>query len=476
MFEIIENSRVLNFLWKAVAKISNAFLSSAIVSTFLSPSDNSGTVTGSIFYKVYDLIRLLCVKVFESLKINRLLKGSIFKMPYIWCFLTILIAPFAPTMVVLTAAMASFGSLFLKLACDKTKNLKYFALNKYVYMYAAIYMLAAMVSVARGASFKIGLITAAFVLFYIVVVNAIETRRQLDALVFFMLSAGVLVALYGFYQFLFPGKFGGVWVDTDMFSDIAFRVYSTFGNPNVLGEYFLLIIPIGVAYFFNSKKPLLKLIYFGAVSVMMLCLVLTYSRGCWLGIMAAAGVFLVLLDKRFIILGILALCAMPFVLPDTIINRFMSIGNMADSSTSYRVSIWLGTIAMLKDYWLSGIGPGEAAYNRVYPSYGYNGVSAPHSHNLFLQITCDTGISGLFVFCFMILRYFRDSLSAVLNAKNKENKILAIGAVSSITGFMVQSMFDYTFYNYRVMILFWIVLGIGVIFSNVDSLKEDRKL
>lgn len=473
---MFENSVFLNLLWKALSGASDAFLNSAIVSWFLCPKKDEKTVEGSVFFKIYDLLRRFFVKVFGILKLDRLLEGSIFKMTYIWCFITAVLAPFAPTMAVLAMAFAGFGSLFLNIACSKGKNLKYFALNKYVYIYAAVYLLASFVSVARGASLKIGLLTMAFVLFYVVVVNAVETRKQLDTLVFFMVGAGALVALYGFYQFLFPGKFGGVWVDTDMFSDIAFRVYSTFGNPNVLGEYFLLIIPIGVAYFFTSKKPIMKLIYFGAVSVMMLCLVLTYSRGCWLGIMAAAAVFLVLLDKRFILLGVVALIAMPFVLPDTIINRFMSIGNMADTSTSYRVSIWLGTIAMLKDYWLSGIGPGEAAYNRVYPAYGYNGVSAPHSHNLFLQITCDTGICGLLVFVFMIIRYFRDTLSSVLNAKTKENKILAIGAVSSITGFMVQSMTDYTFYNYRVMILFWIVLAMGVLFANVDSLKEDRKL
>ncbi len=472
---MLENSMFLNLIWRALSWVSDTFLNSAIVSWFLKPKSNEKNLRGSVFYKIYDFIRLICVKVFEATRLNKLFEGSVFKMPYIWCFMTIIAAPFAPTMVVLLMAMAGFGSLFLKIACDKSENLKYFALNKYVYIYAAVYLMATMVSVTRGESLNIGLITAAFVLFYIVVVNAIETRRQLDALVFFMMGAGVLVALYGFYQFLFPGKFGGVWVDTDMFSDIAFRVYSTFGNPNVLGEYFLLVIPIGVAYFFTSKKPIMKLIYFGAVSAMMLCLVLTYSRGCWLGIMAAAGVFLVLLDRRFILLGILALIAMPFVLPDTIINRFMSIGNMADTSTSYRVSIWFGTIAMLKDYWLSGIGPGQAAYNRVYPAYGYNGVSAPHSHNLFLQIMCDTGICGIFVFCLMIIRYFRDTLSAVKNAKTRENRILAIGATSSIVGFMVQSMFDYTFYNYRVMIIFWIVLALGVVMANADTLKEDRR-
>lgn len=46
----------------------------------------------------------------------------------------------------------------------------------------------------------------------------------------------------------------------------------------------------------------------------------------------------------------------------------------------------MGTLAMLKDYWMCGIGPGDAAFNLVYPKYSYSGIVAPHAHNLFLQI------------------------------------------------------------------------------------------
>jgi len=204
----------------------------------------------------------------------------------------------------------------------------------------------------------------------------------------------------------------------------------------------------------------------------MVCLVLTYSRGCYIGILVAAAVFLVLLDRRFIILGVFGVMALPFVLPDTIIQRFMSIGNMNDSSTSYRVNIWLGTISMLKDYWLSGIGPGQSAYNKVYPFYGYNGISAPHAHNTFLQIMCDTGIMGIITFVLIIYQYFKNLFITYLKEKDFEAKVLTISAMSSVMAFMVQSMFDYTFYNYRVMLLFWIFIGLGVVFTQYSSLKD----
>ncbi|MGL4790623.1 MAG: O-antigen ligase family protein, partial [Anaerotignaceae bacterium] len=335
-----------------------------------------------------------------------------------------------------------------------------------------VYIFATLVSVTLKGSLFGGLLSVCFMLFSIVVINSITTKLQVKGLVFFMTGAGVLVSLYGFYQYMFQSKFGGTWVDVDMFEGL-FRVYSTFANPNVLGEYLLLIIPIAVAGFFISKPLIVKLFYMGATGVMMICLILTYSRGCYIGILVAAAVFLVLLDKRFIFLGLLGLILLPFILPETILNRFMSIGNMEDSSTSYRVYIWMGTIAMLKDYWLSGIGPGEAAYNMIYPIYAYNGIAAPHSHNLFLQIICDSGIIGIFTFACVVYQYFKALFCSYLQTKNKTQRILTIGGMSAIVGFLVQSLFDYTFYNYRVTLLFWAVIGLGIVFSKYSTLKED---
>ena len=40
---------------------------------------------------------------------------------------------------------------------------------------------------------------------------------------------------------------------------------------------------------------------------------------------------------------------------------------------------------------------------------------------------------------------------------------MQISALSSVSGFLVEGLTDYAFYNYRVMLLFWAVLGISVL-------------
>jgi len=250
------------------------------------------------------------------------------------------------------------------------------------------------------------------VLFTVVIQNSVKTRRQLDVLIYAFVVSGAAVSAYGIYQYVFGAVGASAWLDPTMFSGIGVRVYSTLDNPNVLSEYLLLVIPFAGASILSVKGFLPKLVFTGCLGAMLLCMLLTFSRGGWLGLIIAAAIFLVMLDRRFILAGIAGVVLLYFMLPDVILDRFFSVGDVADSSTSYRVSIWLGTLAMLRDFWFGGIGPGTAAFNRIYPLYNFNMASAQHSHNLYLQLVCDAGISGIIVFLMIIFAYFR-KLSAV---------------------------------------------------------------
>lgn len=470
---MIESSVVVKICRKIYGFFSRQFTDSVILGAFLTPlSAEAAVAPRSVFYRLFYWIVGLFHRLFCFLRLDRLFANSIFQMPFVWCFLALVAAPILPTMLVLLLVLAGFGSLALQLILKKDgARLLYHPVNKFLYLYAGAYLFATLTSVTLRGSLYGGLLSICFMLFAIVVLNAVTSKKQLDVLLFCLVGAGVLVSLYGFYQFMFPAKYTGVWHDVDMFASIQFRVYSTLGNPNVLGEYLILIIPIAMACLFNYKHLLLRIYYLGSAGAMLLCLALTYSRGCYVAIMVAAAVFLVLLDRRFILLGIIGLCLLPFVLPQTILDRFLSIGNMEDSSTSYRVYIWLGSIAMLKDYWLSGIGPGTAAFNQVYPAYAFNSISAPHSHNLFLQILCDAGICGIITFLLTIFQFFQSTCSALTKEVSRETKIFTIAGISAIAGFLVQSMFDYTFYNYRVVLLFWAVFALGLVFARRDELE-----
>ena len=451
--------------------------SSGVVQWFLHPRGwGRGASESSLFFKLWTLVRNALCWVYEKLHLDALFAGSIFTWTWFWCLLPAVLAPLLPTMAVLGLAAVAFASLALNLVRDRERRLAWSPINRYIILYAAVYLAGTLFSISLKASLNSGLLSVAFILFAVVLYNAVSTRGQLDLLLTAVVLAAAAVSCLGILQYIFRwGYQSEAWVDSDMFSTIQFRVSSTLDNPNMLGQYLILAIPIGGAKLLSARDWFSRVFYFGCCGVMCVCMLLTFSRGAWLGLLFAGAVFVVLLNPRLILLFPVALAALWFVLPDTVTARFASIGNLGDASTSYRVYIWMGTLAMLKNYWLCGIGPGTDAFNMVYPAYSFNGIIAPHSHNLFLQIVCDAGIAALAVFLILLFVYFRMMCAALHREKDWTSRLLQIAFTAWVCGFMVQSMTDYSFYNYLVLFVFWVYLALGALCARRSKLPGGRE-
>lgn len=465
-------------LWRGLmalcAWVEGQWDRSGLVQWFVHPWGWGPAVSeSSVFYKLWSAIRGALCLIYEKLRLDKLFAGSVFLRACFWCALPAVLAPALPTMAVLGLCAVGYASLLLALVRDRNLALAWCPINRYIILYAAVYLAGTLFSVNLRASLKPGLLSIFFILFAVALGNAVTGKGQLDTLLALVVTVGALVSVYGILQYIFRwGYQSAAWVDNDMFSGIEFRVPSTLGNPNMLGQYLILAIPLGGAKLLAAKDRLSRVYYFCCCGAMCLCMILTFSRGAWLGLLFAGAVFVALLNPRLILLAPLALLALYFVLPETVISRFTSIGNLGDNSTSYRVYIWMGTLAMLKDYWLCGIGPGDAAFNMVYPVYSYNGIVAPHSHNLFLQLVCDAGIVALLVFLLLLFVYFRMMCTAISQEKDRASRLLQAAFTAGICGFLVQAMTDYSFYNYRVMFLFWTWLALGGLAARRTGLSE----
>lgn len=472
MKEILQASYIYCALVAICRWFDAQWQESRLVRRFLSPGDGLAVSESSVLTKLWRWVHRLVELVFCKLRLDRVFDGSLFGRAFLWCVLAACVAPIVPTMALIGVTCVAFFALFVQFGCDGERSLVYSPVNKYVFLYAFVYLLATFTSVNISGSLLGGFLTVFFTLFAVALQNAVRSKRALYFIMVLLAAAGVVVSMIGIGQYALGLAGETSWLDEEMFSDISMRVYSTLQNPNVLAEYLLLITPLTFALVLTGKNWKEKILFFGAFCAMALCMVLTFSRGGYLGLLFAAAVFAVLIDRRFILLGLVGLVALYFVLPEAVIGRFMSIGDLGDSSTSYRVSIWMGTISMLRDYWLSGVGPGMAAFNMVYPSYGYSGIVAPHAHNLFLQITCDAGVCGLIIFVVIVFVFFRTVCAAISREKDRESSLYQKAIIASMVGFMVQSMTDYSFYNYRVMFMFWVFLGLGMVIARRTQLPE----
>ena len=469
MNKILKDSLIYKLLIGISNWINKIFSESFLVGLFMKEKDSKKVDDDTIFSKFMMKFISFIQKIAHKIKLDKVFENSIFVKPMIWLSITVFAVPFVSTMMSLLLLICTALSLFLKVAINKNFKLKYFKTNAWVLMFALVIGICAVTSISLEESRNIALLMIAFVLSYFVVINTIENEKQFKFILYIFSIAAVITAFYGLYQYMFGDLYSQAWLDKEMFEDIKMRVYSTFENPNVYGEYLILAIPIIAGLLWTEKGIFKKLFWLGSLGVTMLALALTFSRGCWLGIILAIGLLAIMIDRRFILLGIVALLFLPFVLPESIINRFLSIGNMGDSSTSYRVYIWMGTLAMLADYWFSGIGLGITSFNTIYPIYSYNDISAPHSHNLYLQLVVEFGIVGLIVFLGMLYNFYKETIISICKKKN----ILTSSLIAGVSGFMLQSMFDHTWYNYRVVLIFWIIIAFGLVSTKVS--KSDEK-
>ncbi len=458
MRKILEGSLIFRALSAAAAWLdrqwSRSFISGLFVGGPLRGRD--GGILGGLTRRVH----LLLARLFAALRLDRLLDGSVFRRQYFWMALTVTAAPVLPTMAVLALAVIATGSVILNYCCDGERQNAATPLAKWIGAFAAVYLGSTLFSVDLRGSLLGGLLTSFFALFALVVADNCRTREDIRRLMAWMTASGAAVALIGIAQAALGLESTGAWVDSGDFSNITLRVWSTLDNPNVLSEYFMLAIPVSACAAYEARTLNGRLAAGLAVAAELVCLVLTWSRGGWLGLILAAAVFLVIMDKRFIVLGVLGLAALAAVMPQSLVARFSSIGSRADSSTNYRVYIWLGSLDMLRDYWLTGFGTGVAAFQHIYPRYAYNAVVAPHAHNLFLQIFCECGAGGILTLLAVFLGAVRELGRTIKNAAARRGRVLPAALTASLAGFALQSMTDHSFYNYRVTLMFWVTVGL----------------
>lgn len=388
-------------------------------------------------------------------------------------FLTVFAAPIMPTMVCVGIILITAVSFVIKMITNKEKYV-ITPMSGLIVMFLGIIIFSAVTSFNFEKSIQTLAIYIIFAVPYFLIINTIKTKNQWYNLIVTFILAGFFVALFGLYQNFFMAATDTSWIDEEMFEEIGVRVYSTFENPNVLGQFLVLATPLAFAAMWSVKKMSSKILFLVMTSVMGGCLVLTWSRAAWVGIVLAIGFFLLMKDRRWSSLCILALLILPFVLPENIISRITSIGNMKDSSTAYRVSIWVAALKMAKDYWLSGIGLGMGAFERVYQNYALNGAGfALHSHNFYLELIVEFGVMGLLLFMLIIFSAFKQIVS--IKDKNSINKNIAIAIGGALIGYLFQGVAEFLWYNYRMILIFWICLAIlqkGAALSQSEPLPE----
>lgn len=355
----------------------------------------------------------------------------------------------------------------------ESKGLSKSPIDMPIILIGMIMIFSTVTSINPSGSFRDLVIHMAGIGFLVVIVNSIDNLEDFNKLVTVLVFTGSLIALYGLYQYIVGVEMDPAWVDTARNQGVTIRIYSVFGNPNILAEYLLMIIPMSVGLFWYSKKMSKKIIFLGITGLMMLALVLTLSRGAWVGIAVAALFFILLVDKRILLSIIPISIGGVYLLPQTILNRILSIGNLQDSSNAYRIEMWDITKDIISDNWMAGVGFGHLPFKQTFETY-IRTMPTYHAHNTYLEIAAELGIPGLIVFTAFIIVLFKYGYNKLIKNKNKYIKIMGAGALSVMGGLLAQGLVENIFYLPKIIITFWII--VAFILTLIRIVEKEEKL
>lgn len=401
------------------------------------------------------------------------------------------LAPFLSTGVIGVLLIACAGYwMLLTLSDDRDAGAGLTPIHLLVLLYWAVVTIATGLSPVRAAAIEGWTKLTLYLVLFALLARVMRSARVRSTLIAVYLMTALLVSVAGMRQWFFGADELATWVDPESALAGTTRVYSYLGNPNLLAAYLLPAVIFSAAAVFAWKRWLPKLLALLMWGINSACLVLTFSRGGWIGFVIASFVLLVLLIHWFsmylprfwriwalpIVLGVFAaLVVLAVVVVDPLRERVMSIFvGREDSSNNFRINVWTAVIRMIQDHPLLGIGPGNDAFNKVYPRYQETGFTALSAYSVFLELAVEGGFLGLGSFLWLLLVTFNQGWIQLQKLRQTANRqgFWLLAALATMTGMLGHGLVDTVWYRPQVSTLWWLMVAIVASYYSASSSKK----
>ena len=336
------------------------------------------------------------------------------------------------------------------------------------------------------------------VLMYFVTSNLFRTWDRLNRALYVVLICGALLGGLTIYQEAtrnYRQHFGGlaqrnleyelheVRARQDPFRPaekihVSNRAGGPIGEPNRYAQILLVLLPL--AYFKARREPKrgLRLLLFGCGALILGGVLLTYSRGAFVTLVALVALLVATRSVRLRTLALLAaaLIAAVVALAPGYVLRMASLqeapgllqGARASQSEVVmrsRLTEMLAAWSVFVDHPVFGVGPGqyEPVYSTRYmsnPDIAFKEIGrARRAHNLYFELAAETGILGLASFLTLVgviqVRLWRAWRR--WRGEKEELAGLALGFFIAICGYLVSALFLHLSYQRY----FWLLLGLA---------------
>ena len=324
----------------------------------------------------------------------------------------------------------------------------------------------------------------------------VESRPPVpEAAAFVFLTAAAGLALYWPLKNDFsisPGKLA--WITAT-----GLRINALLPSPpgpaihnNVAAGVLLVSIPFGAALiwqFWRERRQALSALAGLLSGVVLFGLLMTSSRGAWIGLASMAAVAgLAAIQRRWfvernarrgfwIVVGVLALLAFGGLLTSVNLDRLLGALPAPDGAANEppvsRLSLWREGMGIIQDYPFTG--SGLQSYWMVHAVYGLliNVPFIAHAHNSFLQVWIEQGLPGALALIWMTAIV---AGWAWRGFNRLDVPLLGWAGLAALFAAAVHGIVDVVFYVERTLPVLGFLLGFAALSGGQQASKRFPKL
>lgn len=241
------------------------------------------------------------------------------------------------------------------------------------------------------------------------------------------------------------------------------RIEGTFGNANFYAEFLIIAIAVSVALMLTERRWIGRVLAGACAAVTTGVLLITYTRGSWIALAAAAVVAVSVISVRYVAalipLGMVGLALVPEGL-DRLLSVFSTQG-----STGFRLKLWrIAGEAIAAHPWF-GVGPGEfltvfrqmvidnPELNIGYMEYG--------AHNSFFTLAAEGGaVCGIAFALFTLAVASRGLYLASREGVERRDQLEILALTTGVLAFWLNTFSSNVFQHPQGATFFWVVSGI----------------
>lgn len=338
-----------------------------------------------------------------------------------------------------------------------------------------------------------------YILVFLIIVNNIHKRTQINRIIISMIAVGAALSIYGIIQKL-AGATKIFWFKT---ASEVLIFYSSYFNCNYFAGYLSLIIFLMLGAFFaylfylNKKRNFNKFnifegwtsLFIFSIAMTIASLFYTFSQGGIIVFIIILIFFYILFLRRvvpenriliIILVSIITLATwcLIWVQREKTLDYFYEILKILKEINTYglRIPVWVRALSLIKDHPLIGTGLGTFVY--AFPKYRPNyHMLWLHCHNDYLELLTETGFIGFLTFLFGMFFFFKRYITLLNTRRDSYVKAMGYGCLASLFSIFLYSFIEANMHIGANALVFSYILALGfVVIHNSSNAQGEEKM